>query len=87
MQTLDQKNLSKTGKIAVARVVQAVDDLTIISTGGYVLRSKVADIVRSGRARRSELIFELQEGDKVASLARISAEDLRLVGATMEESG
>lgn len=82
--TIDQKNLKKVGKISAARVVQAVDDLTIISSGGYVLRSKVTDVIRSGRATRGNLIITLQEGDKVASLARISAEDLRQVGATME---
>jgi DNA gyrase subunit A len=84
VQTIDQKSLPKTGVISAARVVQEVDDLTFISTSGVVLRTKVADIKRSGRAARGSLLMSLQPGDVVASLARIAAADLRSVGAVEE---
>jgi len=81
VQTIDKKAIKKIGLIASARVVQAADDLTIISAGGVVLRTKVKDVSRSGRATRGVTLINLQEGDTVASLARISQADLKRVGA------
>ena len=75
--TLDQKSLEKSGKIAVARVVQLADEVTIISANGLVLRLKVKDIKPSGRATRAVRLIEVGKGDMVASLARISAADLK----------
>ncbi len=73
--TLDQKNMEKTGKIAVARVVQDEDEVTMISAGGMVLRLKVKkDIQVMGRATRGVHIMDLSKGDGVASLARMSAD-------------
>lgn len=84
VQTIDKKALKKVGIISAARVVQEADDLTIISANGVALRTKVKDIALSGRATRGVVLINLQEGDAVASLARISAADLRRVGAADE---
>jgi DNA gyrase subunit A len=81
VQTIDKKAVKKIGLIASARVVQEADDLTIISSGGVVLRTKVKDVSRSGRATRGVTLINLQEGDTVASLARIAQADLKRVGA------
>lgn len=81
VQTLDKKNLERTGPLAAVRVVQEADDLTFISANGVVLRTKVKDIVRAGRAARGVTLMNLNQGDTLASLARISAADLRKVGA------
>ncbi|HSF80555.1 MAG TPA: DNA gyrase subunit A [Anaerolineales bacterium] len=81
IKTIDQKALKKIGLITAARVVQEADDLTMISAGGVVLRTKVKDVSRSGRATRGVLLMNLQEGDAIASLARIADADLRRVGA------
>jgi len=85
--TLDQKALNKTGVITAARVVKETDDVTLITTGGQILRTSIKDIKRAGRATRGMVIMELQEGDKVASLARISAEDLRQAEEEKNENG
>ena len=82
VKTINQSALKKIGLITAARVVQEADDLTMISAGGVVLRTKVKDISRSGRAARGVLLMNLQAGDTIASLARIADADLRLVGAT-----
>jgi DNA gyrase subunit A len=79
--TIDQRTLDKTGRIAAARVVQPTDDLTLISSAGLVLRTRVAEVKRQGRSTRGVVLIELKEGDKVASLARIPTEDLRRIGA------
>jgi DNA gyrase subunit A len=82
--TIDKKALKKIGTIAAARVVQEADDLTIISANGVVLRTNVKRISQAGRATQGVRLIGLQNGDSVASLARISEADLRKVGATEE---
>jgi DNA gyrase subunit A len=80
--TINKDSLEKIGKITAARVVQEADDLTIISREGLVLRTRVKDISRAGRATRGVRIIDLQGGDNVASLARIADADLRQAGVT-----
>jgi DNA gyrase subunit A len=68
------------------RTVDEDDDLTIISSGGIVLRTKVKQIRSAGRATMGVRIMDLKEGETVASVARASASDLRQVGVEDEES-
>jgi DNA gyrase subunit A len=77
IKTIDQKALGKIGPLTAARVVQEPDDLTIISAGGVVLRTKVKDIKRTSRGTRGVLLMELQAGDTVASMARVADAALR----------
>ena len=85
---IDQKALATVGAVAAARVVQGDreaapgDDLTIISAGGVVLRTRVESVRRAGRSARGVLIMSLEAGDQVVSLARIAAADLKRVGAS-----
>jgi DNA gyrase subunit A len=83
--TIDKKALNKIGVIAAARVVQEADDLTMMSAGGVIIRTKVKTISRSGRATRGVLLMNVKEGDSVASLARIAHADLLRVGMTEED--
>ena len=86
--TLDKHAIPIVGKIAVARVVQAADDdITLISTGGIVMRTKAKSIAQFGRATRGVRVMDLGDGDAVATLARFSAADLRSVGAEGDENG
>ncbi|MDD2921492.1 MAG: DNA gyrase subunit A, partial [Anaerolineales bacterium] len=79
--TINPKALNEIGKIAAARVVQKADDLTIMTSNGVTLRLKVKDVKESGRATKGVHLIKPNEGDAVASVARISAEDLKKVGA------
>jgi DNA gyrase subunit A len=74
--TLNKERLSETGNITSAKVVEDQDELTIISSGGIVIRTKVEDIKQAGRATMGVRIINLKEGEKVGSVARISAKDL-----------
>jgi len=85
--TIDPKAIPVTGKIASARVVQMDDDLTIITANGVTLRLKVKDVKKAGRATRGVSLIKPQEGDSVASVARISAQDLKNVGAEVATNG
>ena len=79
--TINKDALGKIGIIAAARVVQEADDLTIISANGVVLRTKVKEVSESGRSARGVMLFKVDPGDSVASMARISDAELRQAGA------
>ena len=85
--TIDQKALKITGRIAAARVVQITDDLTIITANGLALRLKVKEVKQAGRATRGVHLIKPQEGDSVASVARIAVEELIKAGAQVNENG
>lgn len=74
--TIRQDNLSEIGEIAAARVVQDDDEVTVISAAGMVVRLKVDSVSPSSRATRGVRFMNVADGDCVASLARIPAEDL-----------
>jgi DNA gyrase subunit A len=84
--TIDKKALKEIGRIAAARVVQKTDDLTIMTANGVTIRLKVKDIKQAGRATKGVHLIKPQEGDSVASVARISADDLIKAGTPMTES-
>jgi DNA gyrase subunit A len=65
----------QTGVISAARVVRSGDEITIISTGGMVLRASVDDIPQMGRAARGSKVMELKKGDEIRSVAVIGSEE------------
>ncbi len=65
----------RTGVIAAARVVRSDDEVTLISAGGMLLRTRVADVPRMGRAARGAKVMGLKRGDEVASVAVVSNEE------------
>ena len=77
VKTIDQKVLDKIGQIAVARVVQEEDEVTLMSSAGLVLRLKIKEIHPQSRTTRGVRFMDLVKGDSVASLARLSAADLQ----------
>jgi len=81
--TIDQKALKEIGKIVAARVVQQADDLTIMTSNGVAIRIKNKDVKQAGRATKGVHLIKPQEGDSVASVARIAAEDLKKAGAQL----
>ncbi|MEI7847969.1 MAG: DNA gyrase subunit A [Chloroflexota bacterium] len=83
--TIDLKAIPAIGKIVTARVVQASDDLTLISANGIILRLKVNKIKEAGRATRGVHLIRLKGGDGLAAIARIAASDLEKVGASDSE--
>ena len=78
--TLSRAKFKVTGPVAAARVVDQQDDLTVISSTGIVLRTKVKQIKQAGRATMGVRVMNLKKGDNVASVARIAAKDLEAAG-------
>ncbi len=85
VQTIDPKSLKPNGPIAAGRVVQAADEVTIISAGGVVLRTRVKDVKLGGRSSKCDLLIALDGEDYVASLARISTAELLRAGVNGAE--
>jgi DNA gyrase subunit A len=79
IKTIDTNAIDVVGKIAAARVVSVEDDLTLISVGGQVLRTKVENIKQAGRATRGVIVFNLGDDDIVATIAIIRPSDLKKV--------
>jgi len=70
--TIDAKAFKTIGRVASARVVEKGDQITLISNNGIILRVNVDDIKSARRATRGVRIMHLKQGDKVASIGRIS---------------
>ena len=85
--TLSRDKLEVTGPIAAAHVVNDEDDLTIISTGGIILRTKIKQVKQAGRPTMGVRLINLREGESVASVARIGAKDLKLAGVEENSEG
>ena len=69
--TIDKHATQDIGKITEARVVQENDEVSLISSGGIVIRIPVRDISVQGRATRGVTIMHLEKGDSVAAIARV----------------
>ncbi len=61
----------KTGPVVDGRVVQDDDEITLMSEGGIVLRTRVDKIPKMGRYTRGVQMMGLKDGDRVATLARL----------------
>ncbi len=60
-----------TGPVVNGRVVQDDDEITIMSEGGIILRTRVSRIPKMGRYTRGVHMMDLKKGDRVASVARL----------------
>ena len=56
------------GDLAADRVVQEIDDLTIITSNGMVLRTKVKDVKQAGRATRGVHLMEFGSPEAIWEL-------------------
>jgi DNA gyrase subunit A len=65
------KTSKTTGPVVDARIVQEEDEISLISEGGIVIRTPVANIPQMGRYTRGVQMMNLKEGDRVASVARL----------------
>jgi DNA gyrase subunit A len=83
--TLSKQKRRVTGVIASARVVTEEDDLTMISSGGIVMKTKVKQISQMGRAAMGVRVMDLKKGETVASVAISSAKEMKKAGVEDEQ--
>ena len=67
---LEQEHI---GKLQEACTVQEDDEITLITRGGIVMRTKVAAISIQGRATQGVRVIDIDEGDSLAAMTRICA--------------
>jgi len=77
--TADPKSMDRTGKVAVARVVQEDDEITVIAASGTVLRLRAREISVMGRGARGLRVMDVGKGDVLASLARLAVADIEKI--------
>jgi DNA gyrase subunit A len=68
--------LKTIGNVATARVVREEDEATLITTNGVVLRLSVKAIKPQGRNTRGVKLMNVENGDKVSTLARVSEAEM-----------
>jgi DNA gyrase subunit A len=69
----DHHRLDETGRVAAARVVHADDQVTLMTSGGIIIRTVVREIREASRATKGVRVVSPGEGDAVVAMARISA--------------
>lgn len=74
--TISQEARPEIGDIAQAMVVLDGEDITTITKNGIVLRAKVSDISIQGRSTQGVRIMDVGEGDGLAAMVRVSAEEV-----------
>lgn len=65
----------KTGDLIALKEVIDTDDLMIINRSGIIIRMAVNELRVMGRATQGVRLIKLQEGDKIASVAKIRVEE------------
>jgi DNA gyrase subunit A len=71
------KITKRNGPVVAARAVDEDDEVLLISAAGIVNRFTVKEIVAHGRQTQGVAVKRLEEGDRVAAVARIRAKDER----------
>ncbi len=65
----------RNGRLVGAVLVEDTDEVMLISTGGVLIRTKVAQIREQGRSTQGVTLIALGEGEKLAGLERIEEKD------------
>ncbi|MBI2619119.1 MAG: DNA gyrase subunit A [Ignavibacteriales bacterium] len=69
------KTSEKTGKMVSIREVTDTDDLVVVTSGGMVIRQHASDVRVAGRNTQGVRLIRLEEGDHVADVAVVVAEE------------
>jgi DNA gyrase subunit A len=69
-----------------AKLVNDEDEVMLITTGGVLIRTRVAEIRGMGRATQGVTLISLDEGEKLAGLEKV-AESVAEVDAALDEAG
>jgi DNA gyrase subunit A len=65
----------RNGKVVAATLVRADDEIMLITTGGVLIRTRVAEIREMGRATQGVTLIALDEGTTLTGLQRIVESD------------
>jgi len=66
----------RNGKVVAATLVEASDEILLITTGGVLIRTRVAEIREMGRATQGVTLIAVEDGTKLSGLQRIVETDM-----------
>ncbi|MGE5027220.1 MAG: DNA gyrase subunit A [Betaproteobacteria bacterium] len=61
----------RNGKVVAATLVDAEDEIMLITTGGVLIRTRVSEIREMGRATQGVTLINLDKGEKLIGLERV----------------
>lgn len=61
----------RNGKIVAAKLVGDEDEIMLITTGGVLIRTRVAEIRGMGRATQGVTLISLDDGEKLAGVEKV----------------
>ena len=71
---------ARNGHIVAAKLVSDDDEIMLITTGGVLIRTRVAEIRELGRATQGVTLISLDEGEKLAGLEKVVETEAELEG-------
>jgi len=74
------RTTEKTGKMVCIREVVDSDDIVIVTSGGKAIRQHASEIRVAGRNTQGVRLIKLQEGDVVADVAAVVADESEIAG-------
>ncbi len=66
----------RNGKVVAATLVEETDEIMLITTGGVLIRTRVAEIREMGRATQGVTLIAVEDGTKLSGLQRVVETDL-----------
>jgi len=66
----------RNGKVVAATLVDDLDEIMLITTGGVLIRTRVAEIREMGRATQGVTLIAVEDGTKLSGLQRVVETDL-----------
>lgn len=83
----DIRTSERNGQVVGVIAVRDGDDIMLITAGGMVNRTHVVEIRKVGRNTQGVKIMNLNEGDRIASIAKVAKEDEDSGASETEETG
>jgi DNA gyrase subunit A len=65
----------RNGKVVAATLVDATDEIMMITTGGVLIRTRVSEIREMGRATQGVTLIAVEQGETLSGLQRIVEAD------------
>ncbi|MCW5624318.1 MAG: DNA gyrase subunit A [Burkholderiales bacterium] len=73
--TISIQTSERNGRAVAARLVSTTDEVMLITTGGVLIRTRVAEIREMGRVTQGVTLIDLDPGEKLAGLERVVESD------------
>src|SRR5690606_29420859 len=77
----------RNGKVVAAVLVEPIDEIMLITTGGVLIRTRVSEIREMGRATQGVTLIAVEDGTKLSGLQRIVETDVEDKSEAEAETG